>query len=255
MQEIDFLPAQYRQKHVRRQWQPWRIVVVVAFVVLLVAAVLSQQNRKRQAERELAAIMPQYELAVSRNRRLAEIQAQLSTARNAAELFTYLRHPWPRTQLLAALWAPLPEAVTLRELKITPEMPQGRAQSQRRSRTKSEAEDGELAKLPPAVRDLKRLRDECDTTQTVVLISGMTSESAALHRYLGELGRASLFTKADLDSLESAENDPAGTLQFRATLVVRPGYGQPGGPTIPAGGIKGAPPNGPEKITVAETNH
>jgi len=237
MQEIDFLPVQYRQKYARRQWRPWRVAVVTAFAVLLMAAVFGQRDRKRRAETELAAIVPQYDLAVGQNRRLAEIWTQLDAARNTAELLTYLRHPWPRTQLLAALLAPLPEGISLEELRITHETPQGRAVPERRPRAENALEGGQLNTLPPAARDLTRLREEFDKTKTVVLISGTTSDTAALHRYLGELGGTSLFSRAELDSLQSAGNQPAGTLQFRATLVVRPGYGQPGGPT---GSKKGA---------------
>ena len=242
MQDIDFLPVQYHQKRVKRRSQPWRIVVVAVFAVLLAAAVCSQRGRKTQAEKELAAIMPQYELAASQDRKLAELHLQLNAARNAAELFTYLRHPWPRTQILAALLEPLPEGITLDELEITRQTPQNQTRPGRYSRMEDEAKKEELDKLPPAVRDLKRLREEFDKTPTVVLISGTTAESAAVHRYLGQLGRASLFSKVDLDSLESAENDRAGRLKFQATLIVRPGYGQPGGPT------------GPKKIVVAQTD-
>ncbi|MHC4181635.1 MAG: hypothetical protein ACYSWU_29440 [Planctomycetota bacterium] len=233
MQDIDFLPVQHRQKRVQRRSQPWRIVAVALFIALLATGALSQRARKRRAEKELAAIVPQYELAVGRNRRLAELRAQLDTARNAAELFTYLRHPWPRTQLLAALLAPLPEGITIEQLQITRQTPQDQAPAKRYSRRENEAEDDELAKLPPAARDLRRLRDEFDKATTVVVISGTTGDSGALHRYLGALGRASLFTKAELDSLESAEDGAARTPEFRATLVVRPGYGQPGGPSGP----------------------
>lgn len=233
MQDIDFLPVQHRQKRVQRRSQPWRIVAVALFVALLATGALSQRARKRRAEKELDEIVPQYELAVGRNRKLAELRAQLGTARNAAELFTYLRHPWPRTQLLAALLAPLPEGITIEQLQITRETPQDQAPAKRYSRRENEAEDDEVDKLPPAARDLRRLRDEFDKATTVVLISGTTGDSGVLHRYLGALGRASLFTKAELDSLESAEDGPARTPEFRATLVVRPGYGQPGGPTRP----------------------
>lgn len=233
MQDIDFLPVRYRQRHVRRQSQPWRIAVVAAFAGLLAAAVLSQHSRKRQAEKELAAIIPQYDLAVGQNRKLAEVHARLNTARANAELFTYLRHPWPRTQLLAALLAPLPEEITFERLQIACEMPPELTPGKRHSRTENEDEKEANDKLPPAARDLKRLRNQSDKARTVVSISGTTSDSAALHRYLGELGGTALISKADLDSIEGAENDRAGVLQFRATLVVRPGYGQPGGPTGP----------------------
>ena len=230
MQEIDFLPVQYRQKHVQQRFQPWRIVVVAAFAVLLSTAVFSQHARKTRAEKQLAALIPQYDLAVGQNRKLAELQAQLTPARNTAELFTYLRHPWPRTQLLDALLAPLPEGITIERLQIAGEAPQSPLSPARRASLRDEAEGGRVDKLPPAAGDLKRLRDEFDATTVVVSIAGVTRDSAALHRYLDELGHAKLFTKAELDDLEGGKTDPAGGAVFRARLTVRPGYGQPGGP-------------------------
>ncbi len=231
MQDIDFLPYQYHQKHVRRQSQPWRIIVVVAFALLLVAGALSQRHRKLQAEEELAAVEPPYAVAVKQNDRLAGLQSELQAKRIDAELFTYLRHPWPRTQLVAALLAPLPEEITLQVLQITRERPQTQGTVLRRSRSETQAEEAADAKLAPAARDLKRLRGEFDEMVTVVVISGTTRESAALHRYLGELGGHSLFVKAELDSIESVETAGVETSEFRATLLVRPGYGLPDGPT------------------------
>jgi len=41
-----------------------------------------------------------------------------------------------------------------------------------------------------------------------------------------------LFDKAELDSLSGIDGAKRGAaVQFRAVLTVRPGYGQPGGPT------------------------
>jgi hypothetical protein len=245
MRDIDFLPVQYRQKHVERRSQAWRVVVVAAFALLLAAAALSQHGRKRRAEAELAAMTPQYDVTVSQDRGLTETYDQLLAARSAAELFTYLRHPWPRTQLLAALVAPLPQEITLRELRITREVPQDAAESQRRLNSESAGQKKQQDKLPPAVADLRRLRDECDANRTTIAISAVTSESAAAHRYLGALAREGLFAHVELDSLEIARDGHDGTFEFRATVVVRPGYGQPGGPGGPAG--EGA-------STLAQTN-
>ena len=84
--------------------------------------------------------------------------------------------------------------------------------------------------LPPAARDLKRLRDELDHKQTIVTITGTSTESAALYAYLSELDKADLFLKVHPPSIETDKTDHGQTTRFDATLVVRPGYGQPGGP-------------------------
>jgi hypothetical protein len=172
-----------------------------------------------------------YELAVSQSRCWADIQTRLRTARSNAELFVYLRHPWPRTQLLVALLAPRPEEITFEQLRITREKPAVEATTDRRLRTEKPAEEDDLSKLSPTERDMRHLREECDKMRTVIHIAGSTADSGALHRYLSELGKHSLFAKAELDSLESVEGKGPAAMKFRATVVVRPGYGQPGGPT------------------------
>lgn len=230
MQYLDFLPTQYRQRHVQRRSKPWRIIIALAFVALLSAAGFSQYVYRRHVEEELAAITAPYEMALAQAGKLAEVQARLESARATSELYTYLRHPWPRTQLLAALMAPMPEEITLKQLRITHNTPQGPVRAERRNRSQREAEEKQFEKLLPAARDLRRLRDRFDKMATVVLISGTTTQSAALHRYLSELGNTRLFAKAELDSIENSEADGGPSLQFDATLVVRPGYGQPHGP-------------------------
>jgi len=233
MQDIDFLPAQYHRQHASRQSQPWRIVVVAVFIALLGGAVFGQYRLKRGAENELAAIAPQYDLAVAQNDRLRELQSRLKAKQDLAELYTYLRHPWPRTQLLAALVAPMPEEISFQQVQITREKREEEEPAERRSRSEIKAEEEKDKLLPPAERDLKRLRQQYDKMQTVILLSGTTSESAALHRYLGALHANTLFSKVELDSIESVETSRGSQREFHATLIVRPGYGQPDGPDGP----------------------
>ena len=249
---IDFLPAQYRKRDVQRRSQPWRLVVVVAFLALLIAAIVSQHFQTRRTRRQLAAVVPMYEAAVTQQNRLAELRSQLHTSRSSAELFTYLRHRWPRTQLLAAVVAPLPDEVTLDELTISREVVPGRAKntfglkaelSVTPSNSAEQQQQNEA--LPPAARDLKLLRDASDfdsngnKLETVILVSGTTADSAVLHRYLGNLSRCPMFSKAEIDWIEAGDNRAAtsaargGKQKFSARIVVRPGYGQPGGPTAP----------------------
>ena len=231
MQEIDFLPAEYRRQHARRQQQPWRVLVVLVFLGILGAASFAQSRLRRRVESELDAIGPTRATATERQTQLVQLQTQLATSRARADLITYLRHPWPRTQLIRAVLAPLPEAVTLKTLRIDRQVAPGRQAVTQLSRVARESEQAELDRLGPAGRDLVRLRAECDETSIHVSIGGVASQSAAVHDYLSELGRANLFLKAELRSLEADPGENAGQLRFEAAIVVRPGYGQADGPT------------------------
>jgi len=231
MQDIDFLPIEYRQKNQQRQSEPWQLVVAAVIVALTAAAAIGQRTHSRRAVAELATIAPAYDDAVKLQSRLAETQKQLSRAKARAELYTYLRHPWPRTQLLAALLGPLPGEVAFQEVQILRQVATASTPTPSRSAAEIKSEAEKSKSLPPAGRDLEKIRDRADAMHTVVVLTGTATDGAALHRYLSDLDVEELFDKAELDSLSSTDNEKQrGAVQFRAVLSVRPGYGQPGGP-------------------------
>ncbi len=242
MHDIDFLPAHYRQQSLRRQSQPWRIAVVLALLGLLAGAEYTQRCRRARVEADLKAIEPQYQQTLKSQKLLTETQARLTPVRASAELVTFLRHPWPRTQLVAAIVEPLPEDITLREVNLH-QLRNTKQTEELRLRDDTEKESS----LPPAARDLELLRDECNHAKTVIVLQGRAGVSAAVHRYLGCLAQHPLFAKVKLESMENVEDGQGEALAFHATLLIRPGYGQPGGPTAPpesmdvAGAGRGSP--------------
>ena len=191
-------------------------------------AAVGQHLRSAQLQRELAAVLPENQAAATQNDLLGRLQSQLSLAQADAELSTYLRHRWPRTQIIAALTALLPEEITFDQLEIRRES-SGRSSLEQFSRNEREAEEVKLAAMPPAARDLENLRVQCDHNHTVVTLVGAATDGAALHRYLGDLDRLDMFDEVDF-SIETDRSGPNASLRFTATVTVRPGYGQPGGP-------------------------
>jgi hypothetical protein len=229
MNELDFLPVAYRAKHDQRKMQPRRVLAIAAVGLLIVVGVYGQYANRRRVAAELDVARREHASAMDRARQLGQVQSLLHAARAEAEWLTYLRHPWPRTQLLAAILAPLPDSVNLVELRILREKPSP-ANGHALPGPKAKPETPAAAKPLAAEQDLARLRDEIDTLQTVVLLSGVTDENAALHRYLGQLGGTPLFSHVELTLIESAPSASASASQFSLRLTVRPGYGQPSGP-------------------------
>jgi len=230
MHDVDFLPPEYRQNFARAKWYGRRLLLVTLVVTLVAVTAWNQQGRLRRLQADVADLEPARVAAVETKETLNALQNRLQVNRASAELITYLRHPWPLTQILAALLHPLPKEITFEELRIGREALAGPRSGLIRSPANRKPEEKQTAGLPPAVRDLKRLREECDPRETVVSLAGTTTESAALHQYLGELGRKDLFSKSQLHSLEVDQADPE-KIHFTASLVVEPGYGQPGGRT------------------------
>ena len=228
MQDIDFLPAEYFQRRVRRQARPWRIAVVTLFAVLAAGAAAGQYLQRQRLQAELDALLPAYQLATGQQQRLAQLQAKLQTEQHTAELLAYLQHPWPRTQILRALVDSLPEQVVFEQLRIGRQKRSVQPPAEVRPPSAEQKED--LSKLPPAQRDLRALREEYDNTEVYVRIVGATSDSSALYAWLATLGKHRLFARTELVSIEIAGQTDNKLMRFEAVVVVVPGYSQPGGP-------------------------
>ena len=232
--QIDFLPVSYREQSTKRKVSYWRLLVIALFGGMFVSTAIYQMRLGQQAEVGLVNVENQYASAVAETNRFAELQAKLGPANTQAELLTYLRHPWPRTQILAAILTPLPDGIELRELRMGRQRVEKPPAKDERTAVSPETANND--KTPPAGRDLARLQSETDGMQLVVTLTGTTTDADALHAFLDKLGRDKLFAQVRLGTIdarsnESAAGENAHVSRFTAQLFVSPGYGQAGGPT------------------------
>ena len=231
MNEIDFLPLQYHHKHAYRHAKPWQIIVVISFLGLVVLVTISQKIHRRFVENELSALTPDYERAINYQKQLSDVQSQLHKLDMEAELITYLHHPWPRSQLLSSLLSRLPREITLQQLQIVRETDQSATTPNRHLNAVLENTAEQQKAMLPAQRDLHVLRNQCDTRQTVIVLLGTSTESAADRSVLNDITSNTLFSKADLCSFNTQNDSPGAAMQFKAKITVKPGYGQMDGPT------------------------
>ncbi len=247
MHDIDFLPLEYHRQHAQRQVKPWRVVVVLCAAMLLAAAAFTQYRQHRQAQQELDSATALCDDATRENGAWVKFQEQMQAARSEAELFTYLRFPWPRSQLLSAVVAPLPREITIYQIQIATEASIEPSVVDARPRADAKADEERLRKAPATQRDAQRLRNEFDKERTYIRIAGTTTDAAAVYDYLNQASKGSLFSKVELKSVESVESPQGPVMHFQALLLVRPGYGQPGGPN-------GGPVSIPSKVNVASSS-
>lgn len=220
MKNIDFLPPRYRERHQQRRAFAWEVAVVAFFGVLIAAAVLWQINQRWRVGRQLAAIENEYQQAIEMGQTQQQLQTRLAVASEAAELYLYLQHPWPRTQVLHPIESCLPEDMSLTDVELIYEA----------TAPPPALDDAELAKLSPLQRDLAQLRREADHRVAVVKIAGTTDDASQVYHFAQRLGQLPPLASV---KLESAENQGDQSLQrtgFRLRGVLKPGYCQPGGP-------------------------
>jgi Tfp pilus assembly protein PilN len=230
MKNIDFLPSRYRERRTARHSHAWRVLVVAAFGAAVGATAVGQYWLKQSVASQVEDVEQQHAMARAKNEQFSLLQRRLKASRAAAELFTYLKHPWPRTQILASLASTLPPEVALNELTISNEILTNAApgQARRRPRSRRELEEAD-AQLLPEERDLKQLRQKYGETRTVVQVTGRTSSISSLHKYVARLSDSPLFAQAELTSMEAVDDGDQKQEQmseFQLQLVVVAAHGQ-----------------------------
>ena len=236
MHDIDFLPPKYRDLSARRKIKFSRVFVVGAIILTIVGAAVMQHHTHARLVAEIESVEPLHATAELFSRDLKATRAQLKTENKVANLITYMQHPWPKTQLLAAIVQPLPDALSLEQITVTQqtiEKKTSATESMRRKRKpRARAKTNDADKLAPAERDLKHLRATSESSQTVVIVTGRTRDRAELYYYLARLGESDLIAKAELKSVEAAHDRPAArSLRGRGTIPTALGRNEPATPS------------------------
>lgn len=245
MQDIDFLPSDFKRRRSSRHGRPWQIIVVGTAIGLLLVVAVGQSHALTQIKGRLTEIEPERRVLDARLTQLADLRKRLADTEARAQLLSYMNHPWPKTQLLAVTLRSLPDAVLFRRIRIASE----NLPSQLVKRASTEAAEEDTTKLAPAVRDMRLLQQECDSSVVAITVEGMTADGIELHRYLDRLNRVPLLDKVTLHSLDSNADDSEAKFRFEARLTVRPGFGQPGGPEGRASQVARAKPDLPPTLS------
>jgi len=226
MKDIDFLPIRYREHSAQRRARVWRALMFCCLACFVGVVALAQLAMRRPIERQLAEIVAQYPAAVVAAARADQLQKDLAEIEQFAALYTYLRHPWPVTQLLATLTEPLPDSIVLTEVTLDRKPNQNAAAPPPSQPSTPAATAAEAAK-----RDLERLRSSQDAVLPSMHITGLTTDPSNLHGYVSRLAPSQLFKSARIESLEAVTSDAgvAGS-RFELRLQLRPAFGQPDGP-------------------------
>lgn len=226
MQDIDFLPADFKRRRTRRHGRSWQAITLAAAAGIVAVVAMAQSRTLRQIQQQVAQTEPERQLLDARQTQLDDLRQKLADAEARADLLAYLDHPWPKTQLLAATLHQLPDAVVCNSILLTRDA----KRSQPASRAAGGASEEDAASLRPATRDLRKLEEECDHAVTAIVLKGVTSDGIELHRYLDSLNREPLVDKVKLHSLEASDGESDAKFRFEARLTVRPGFGLPDGP-------------------------
>lgn len=220
MHDIDFLPSEYRQRTRERRDSRWRLITLSATGLLLSAVTTFQHFTRVSLEDQLAVAEAQASVAQAQTARLSELVAARQAATAKAELITWLRHPWPRTQVLANLVLPLPNSITLTSLSINREQPHCA------NSAVLPAEVAAAQPQDPHLKDLATLRAAVCPETVVAELTGMTSDPGSLYEYAEKLAEQNLVAKAELLRVDRVSDPNRSGFRFSIRVLVKPPLGQ-----------------------------
>lgn len=229
MQTIDFLPEHYRERRKQRRVRYWWALVVCMFGGIVVGSGSLQWLSVLKIKHELTRLETQVATFRQLDQQLLQIETQVAAVSHSANLYTFLKHPWPRTQILAAVVKPLPEEMELTSIRI------GESLVAKGPKPALPAETGAEAPPPahPAVADLQQLHNAHEAQRVVVMIEGTAQEVEHLHNYLDALGRHVLVSEARLNSMETRKYETYSLVVFQVQLTIKSGHGLSDGPAGP----------------------
>jgi hypothetical protein len=213
MQKVDFLPQEFRERASMRRSRIWQFAVLGFFGTIVLTSFGYQIVSRGSARSLLAEVTPLHSLAVQQALRHTELRSELASLQHQVSLYTYLKHPWPRTRILSSIARELPTRCVMTSLWIMSEVPKVASANAKPSTTKVELSGAEF--------DLKQIMESQRGAQSIIYISGVTDNPVKLHEFVARLSQSSLFAKAELYSFESLR-DPVGRggkFEVRAVLV------------------------------------
>src|SRR5688572_1891055 len=118
MQTIDFLPEHYRERRKQRRVRWWWALIVCLFGGVVLATGSLQWLSVQKIKYELSRLEMQCNTFRQLDQHLLELETKVAHLSHSANLYTFLQHPWPRTQILAAVVQPVPEQMQLTSIRV-----------------------------------------------------------------------------------------------------------------------------------------
>ncbi|GAB4140166.1 MAG: hypothetical protein Tsb009_09380 [Planctomycetaceae bacterium] len=218
IQNIDFLPQNYRRKKKHKHSLRWRRVILVLFFALAVAGSLRQRQTRTEVEKQRDLLRSQVASLEKQLTNPQILHARIEHLDRVASLRANLKINTQPTSLLTSITTKLPRHVSLTEYQhIVETKRQNRTGLQKpRQRSTSPA-----ASLAAEEKDLKELSQKQKHQVVSVFIKGLAKDDFSISRFLNRLQSDAAFQEVQLlyTGEETFQNWPMRG--FRIRLQIR----------------------------------
>ncbi|QDU75068.1 hypothetical protein Pan97_20890 [Bremerella volcania] len=217
--EIEFLPKKYREKRKSHNFQISRLLLIVGIVAGMSAVLLYQLASLHSVNLQVAALDQQHEKVMQLMQEVDRRRNEVAVKRHHAKLLTFLDHPYPKSQVIAAIANPLPTEITITRLQVTVE--QIAAANAKPASEKGKA----VPKGHPMELDLKVLIDEAKSRRCTVEVEGTTDDTSCLYTFLASLHQAEIIESAKIESIDPQQKtDGSEFSHFTAHVKIKRAY-------------------------------
>ncbi|MCH2126514.1 MAG: hypothetical protein MK165_17115 [Pirellulaceae bacterium] len=196
MKAIDFLPDRYHNRRVLRQKRWWRLLVLCLFGISLSVTAYRQSRLEHNLRIKVGEIDTAYQQALVAKRSLDDLQLCLNEEEDCARVYAFLKKYWPKTQIVAAMVADIPDTIKLDELQLY-EMRGHDVDFQAAALSDEENRERGIQVT------LERLTNRASQSNLHIRVDGITTNVHELHDFIKALNRQRLLADCELASLNS----------------------------------------------------
>ncbi len=220
VQDIDFLPEEYKARCEQRRRQFWRRVVLVCMLLGIVVGWWQQRTRRLELEARRDQLQAEAAATLARLGSPDRLKRQLERRNTEANLIALLKLRPSFSRVLKALVAALPSYVSLTEctLDLTES---GSRDLAARPPTTSGNQDAKAQRRSPAEQDLSELRETLRRQQLQATVQGLAPDDLAVYAYIRALLETGLFEKVQLAYTEAYEYGEYRLRSFKLLAVAR----------------------------------
>lgn len=194
VQQIDFLPASYRQNRQRRQKKLSRRIILLIFLGMVVLGTYQQRRTQSDLQARRDKLQNQAKRLTSRVGDKPAAEKEIRQQDFKANLIALLQIRVPPTRLLAAVTNCLPKYVTLTQCQTSYDSYLATAAEKSDSKKKHKKAVNKSKDKPlPEQMDLERLKSDDQKTALFVTLHGIAPNDVAVWSYLAALKKTNVF--------------------------------------------------------------
>jgi len=221
MKEIDFLPKAYHDRMLRENVRISRSMIIAVLLISAAVPTVFQVTSLLRLRSQQAALESDYLKVKELEQQAQQIRIEVEQQSHHARLLTFLRTPYSRSHILAAIARPMPEEIVITNLRLH------NRSGQQRSRSSGNEEEQNNQSAIPYQADLQVLIAQERIKRCTIQIEGTTQDTSALYTFLADLHKSQIIQATKIISIDPHIDGFGREISnFQAHIQIKKGHAE-----------------------------